>query len=59
MNCLRIKDLKINGKDLIEMGVPQGQLIGEVLKAIFDEVVDNPQLNDRQILLDMAKNMIK
>lgn len=58
-DCLRIKDLKINGKDLIEMGVPQGQRIGEVLKAIFDEVVDNPQLNDRQILLDMAKNMIK
>ena len=58
-DCLKIKDLKINGKDLISMGVPQGQRIGEVLKAIFDEVVENPQLNDRETLLTMANNMIK
>ena len=58
-DCLKIKDLQINGKDLIDMGVPQGQKIGEVLNAIFDQVVDNPQLNDRQILLNMAQSMIK
>ena len=58
-DCLRIKDLQINGKDLIAMGVPQGQRIGEVLNDIFDAVVDNPELNDRQILLNMAQSMIK
>ena len=58
-NCLKIKDLKINGKDLIEMGVPQGKGIGEILNAIFDEVVDNPQLNTREYLLNRAKDMIK
>lgn len=58
-DCLKIKDLQINGKDLIAMGVPQGQRIGEVLNHIFDAVVDNPELNDRQILLNMAQNMIK
>ena len=58
-DCLRIKDLEINGKDLIAMGIPQGQRIGEVLKAVFDEVVDNPQLNKRETLLTMAKNMIE
>ena len=58
-NCLKIKDLEINGKDLIEMGVPQGKGIGEILNAIFDEVVDNPQLNTREYLLNRAKDMIK
>ncbi len=58
-DCLRIKDLQINGKDLIAMGVPQGQRIGEVLSTIFDAVVENPEMNQRETLLNMAKSMIK
>ena len=58
-DCLRIKDLQINGKDLIAMGVPQGQRIGEALSTIFDAVVENPELNERETLLNMAKSMIK
>ena len=58
-DCLAIKDLKISGKDLLEMGVPQGQKIGEILKAIFAEVVDNPALNDRDYLLNKAKDMLQ
>ncbi len=57
-DCLRIKDLAINGKDLIAMGVPQGQRIGEVLNQIFDEVVDNPSLNERNSLLERARALI-
>jgi tRNA nucleotidyltransferase (CCA-adding enzyme) len=41
------------------MGVPQGQRIGEVLSTIFDAVVENPELNQRETLLNMAKSMIK
>lgn len=57
-DCLKIKDLKINGKDLIAMGVPQGQKIGEILNALFDEVVENPQLNEREYLEKRAKELI-
>jgi tRNA nucleotidyltransferase (CCA-adding enzyme) len=57
-DCLSIKDLQINGKDLLDMGVPQGQRIGEVLKSIFDQVVENPELNQRETLLNMARVMI-
>ena len=57
-DCLSIKDLQINGKDLLDMGVPQGQRIGEVLKNIFDQVVENPELNQRETLLNMARVMI-
>lgn len=57
-DCLKIKDLKINGKDLLAMGVPQGQKIGEILKVLFDEVVENPQLNEREYLLQRAKQCL-
>ena len=40
------------------MGVPQGQRIGEVLNAIFDRVVDEPELNNRETLINMAKEII-
>ncbi|WP_442960414.1 CCA tRNA nucleotidyltransferase [Pseudobutyrivibrio ruminis] len=58
-DCLSIKDLKINGKDLIGMGVPQGQKIGQILKTVFDEVVDQPDLNDREYLLNRVKDMLQ
>ena len=57
-DCLRIKDLQINGKDLIDLGVPQGTIIGETLKTVFDEVVEDPQLNNREYLLKRAKELI-
>jgi tRNA nucleotidyltransferase (CCA-adding enzyme) len=41
------------------MGAPQGQKIGEILKALFDEVVDNPALHDRDYLLNRIKDMLK
>ena len=58
-DCLKIKDLKINGKDLLELGVPQGQRIGAILKDVFEEVVDNPSLNDREYLLNRVKDMLQ
>ena len=41
------------------MGVPQGQKIGEILKALFDEVVDDPNLNNREYLLKRIEGMVK
>ncbi len=58
-DCLRIKDLKINGKDLISMGVPQGQKIGEILNALLNEVVDSPELNERDYLVNRVKDMLQ
>ena len=41
------------------MGVPQGQKIGQILKTVFDEVVDQPDLNDREYLLNRVKDMLQ
>lgn len=54
----KITDLKINGWDLMELGVPKGPMIGFFLKTIYNDVLNNPELNDREVLLEQIK-MIK
>lgn len=54
-NCLSIKELKINGKDLMDMGVPQGKEIGELLSWLLDQVLEQPQLNDRETLIKLIE----
>lgn len=52
---LSTKDLAINGYDLISIGVPQGKEIGLILNNILEEVLNNPKLNQKSTLLQMAK----
>jgi len=47
-----VKDLKVSGLDVMEiLGIKPGPKIGEVLNAIFKEVEEKPELNEREILL--------
>ena len=47
-----IKDLKINGKDVMEiLKIPTGPKVGEILEKIFNEVIENKLPNEREILL--------
>ena len=55
-NAFSLRDLKIDGNDLMtELGVPQGPAIGRVLNALFERVTDEPALNTRESLLELAK----
>lgn len=56
--AVSIKDLKISGKDIIELGVSQGKEIGIVLKLIFERVLEDSSLNERKILIKLAKEII-
>ena len=54
-----IKDLKVDGKDVMEiLGIKPGPKVGEVLNAIFKEVEEKPEMNEREILLDKIKKFI-
>jgi tRNA nucleotidyltransferase (CCA-adding enzyme) len=53
----RISDLVVNGRDLMNIGYRQGREIGDVLKALLDEVIINPSLNKRAYLLQRAKEI--
>ena len=56
--CLSLSDMKLSGRDLIEMGVSQGKEIGAILKELFERVLDNPELNNYETLKEMAKKII-
>ncbi len=55
---LTIKDLKINGKHLQDMGF-KGKQLGDVLKSLLNKVVLDPSLNDESKLLELASKFEK
>ena len=52
-----LADLKINGNDLIDQGVEPGPKLGQILKQLLSETVDNPELNRREWLLNRAQRL--
>ena len=48
---LVLKDLAINGSDLVAAGVRPGPDVGEALARLLDEVLDDPSRNTREYLL--------
>ena len=55
--CFSAKDLKIGGKDLIELGMKPGPAMGSILEKLLDEVLDEPEKNNRDYLLKRAKEL--
>lgn len=54
------KDLAIDGSTLIkELSLSPGKVIGDILNYLLQLVLDNPALNNKDILLDNAKEYIK
>jgi tRNA nucleotidyltransferase (CCA-adding enzyme) len=53
---MQIKDLKVNGNDVMEIfQVKGGPIVGQILKALFDEVMEDSSKNDREYLLGRIK----
>lgn len=52
-----IRDLAISGRDLMEVGLRPGPMFGEILRTLLDEVVEEPGLNQREALLDRAREL--
>ena len=56
--CVSLKSLAVTGKDLIAEGMKPGPGIGDVLEAMLDDVVENPEHNEREFLLSMFHDTI-
>ncbi|KKR06333.1 MAG: Polynucleotide adenylyltransferase/metal dependent phosphohydrolase [candidate division WS6 bacterium GW2011_GWF2_39_15] len=55
--ALKVTDLKINGHDLMEAGITHGPEVGRVLEELLEKVIDDPMLNTKETLLELAKKM--
>lgn len=56
--ALKVTDLAINGKNLIEMGVTPGPMMGSILNELLEKVIDDPQINNEKDLIALAKEMV-
>ncbi|MEP6694410.1 MAG: HD domain-containing protein [Chloroflexota bacterium] len=55
-NAFTLHDLKIDGNDIMrELGTPSGPAVGRILNELFERVLDEPSLNTREKLIELAK----
>jgi putative nucleotidyltransferase with HDIG domain len=55
-DALSLKDLAVNGDDLIKAGIPPGRVLGEVLRSLFETILDDPAENTPEKLLPLGLN---
>lgn len=54
---MEVRDLAINGHDLMkEFSIPAGRQLGEILNYLFEEVIENSALNEKDALLKLARS---
>jgi len=57
-NAFSLRDLKVDGNDIMaELAIPSGPAVGRILNALFERVLDDPKLNTREKLIELAKAM--
>ena len=56
--CFTLKNLAINGHDIIGLGVKDGKLIGRTLNDLLDVVLAEPEKNAKDILIALALEYI-
>lgn len=54
-NCTTLKDLAINGKDLVALGIPAGKKIGEILNKLLEDVLTENLPNEKKSLLSAVQ----
>jgi tRNA nucleotidyltransferase (CCA-adding enzyme) len=50
-------NLAINGNDLIQLGVPQSRRMGEIIDALVEIVIDHPDFNTQEKLIEIVDTM--
>ena len=50
--CLTLKELAVTGNDLIKAGVKPGREMGEILKKMLNDVLENPENNTKDYLFN-------
>lgn len=56
--CFSLRDLAVNGNDLLRLGVPEGKAVGECLRWLLDEVMDRRLDNESDTLLGAARKRL-
>jgi putative nucleotidyltransferase with HDIG domain len=56
--ALTVKDLALGGRDIMQaLSIPPGPAVGRILEGLLERVLDDPGLNTRERLLDLAREL--
>ena len=55
--CFQLKDLAVNGKDLMAIGIEPGKRMGDILDQLLDMVIDGEVENEKDKLLKCVKSL--
>lgn len=55
--CFSLKDLAVNGNDLLALGIENGPEIGQILNQLLEGVMDESYENQKDILIKKAKEL--
>ena len=50
-DCLSLRNLAVNGSDLIELGIKPGREVGAILAQMLEDVLNVPEHNDKEYLV--------
>lgn len=53
--ALKVSDLDLNGRDLEKLGIKPGPKMGQILRDLLELVIEEPQLNDEERLVEIVK----
>lgn len=56
---LSLGQLAVDGSDLMQLGLPRGPLVGLMLEELLAQVIESPESNERETLLDSARELIR
>ena len=54
-DCVTLKELALNGRDLIQMGCTPGVTLGVILERLLQHVLIHPEDNKKEVLTQIAK----
>ena len=58
-HCLKISDLAIDGKVLMDLGMKPGKDMGDMLSYLLELVLDEPKLNEKEKLISLVEDKLK
>ncbi len=56
--CFAIKDLAVDGRDLLKLGFEASHTLGSTLETLLDEVMDGKIKNEKSALIERAKELL-
>lgn len=55
--ALTLRNLAVNGNDLMKAGIPGGPILGIILEQLLETVLDDPGMNTREALIPVAMRL--